>query len=102
MGDLLGGKLEQNKRRALNDRITFNLEKRSRNDDPRQKDDRFHKDQRSILMEIKGHPMLRKPRPLSTPQQLRDQSKFCEYHEENGHTTGECRDLKKALHELAD
>ena len=28
--------------------------------------------------------------------------KYCEFHEQNGSTTDECRELRKALHELAD
>jgi len=28
--------------------------------------------------------------------------KYCEFHEQNGYTTAECRELGKALHELAD
>ncbi|KAJ8420547.1 hypothetical protein Cgig2_002642 [Carnegiea gigantea] len=28
--------------------------------------------------------------------------KYCEFHEKNGHTTAECRELRKNLHELVD
>jgi len=53
-------------------------------------------------MEIKGSPMLKRPRPIETPINLRNRSKYCDYHEDCGHTTSECRELKKALHEMAD
>jgi len=29
-------------------------------------------------------------------------NKYCEYHEEFWHATSECRELKKALHKMAD
>jgi len=53
-------------------------------------------------MEIKGSPMLRQPRPIETPINLRNRNKYCEYHEDCGHTTSECRELKKALYEMAN
>jgi len=45
----------------------------------------------NILMEIKGSPMLRRPKPIKTPANLRDKKKYCEYHEGFGHTTAECK-----------
>ena len=62
---------------------------------------RFHASPRDILMEIKGSPMLRRPRPIGTPINLRNRNKYCEYHENCDHTTSECTELKKALHEMA-
>jgi len=53
-------------------------------------------------MEIKGHPMLKRPQPIASAPKLRDVGKYCDFHEQNGHTTVECRELKKALHELMD
>ena len=46
--------------------------------------------------------MLRRPKPIDTSVKSRNKNKYCEYHEDHGHTTAECRELKKALHELAD
>jgi len=63
---------------------------------------RFHASPRDILMEIKGSPMLRRPTPIGTPINLQNRNKYCEYHEDCNHTTSECRELKKALHEMAD
>ena len=54
------------------------------------------------LMEIKGSPMLRRPRPIGTPINLRNRNKYCEYHEDCGHTTSEFWELKKALDEMAN
>ena len=62
----------------------------------------FHASPRDILMEIKGSPMLKRPRPIGTPVHLQNRSKYCEYHEDCGNTMSECRELKKALHEMAD
>ncbi|KAJ8449496.1 hypothetical protein Cgig2_002293 [Carnegiea gigantea] len=49
-----------------------------------------------------GHPMLRRPRPMTAPLRPQNARKYCEFHEQSGHTTTECQELKKALHELAD
>lgn len=46
-------------------------------------DSRFTADPKSILMEVKEYPTLR----------------YCEFHEQNRHTTAKCRELRKALHE---
>lgn len=64
--------------------------------------DRFRVSRREILMEVKDHPMLKRPEPIKTPSKFRNQKKWCEYHKELGHETSECWDLRKALDELAD
>ncbi|KAJ8426884.1 hypothetical protein Cgig2_002732 [Carnegiea gigantea] len=50
----------------------------------------------------RGHPMLRRPPPMTAPHKLQNAPKYCEFHEQSGHTMIKCRELKKALHELAD
>ncbi|KAJ8436705.1 hypothetical protein Cgig2_027226 [Carnegiea gigantea] len=55
-----------------------------------------------ILIEIKLHPMLKKPQPMNAALTQNNVHKYCEFREQNGHTTAECRELKKALYELAD
>jgi len=39
---------------------------------------------------------------MTAPPKLQSARKYCEFHEQSGHTTTECRELKKVLHELAD
>jgi len=39
---------------------------------------------------------------MTAPPKLKNARKYYEFHEQSGHTTTECRELKKALHELAD
>ena len=65
-------------------------------------DARFTTDARSILMEVRGHPMLRRLPPMTAAPRPQNGRKYCEFHEQSGHTTTECRELKKALHKLAD
>ncbi|KAJ8422673.1 hypothetical protein Cgig2_003217 [Carnegiea gigantea] len=72
---------------------------------PRKDEDRvgrFHTAPRNILMEIKGNPMLSRLRPTATPAKFKNKNNYCEYHENYGHTTSEYRELKRALHELAN
>ncbi|KAJ8421329.1 hypothetical protein Cgig2_012821 [Carnegiea gigantea] len=56
----------------------------------------------SILIEEKEHLMLKKPQPMTLAPKPHNARKYCEFHEESGHITAECRKLRKALHELAD
>ncbi|KAJ8419440.1 LOW QUALITY PROTEIN: hypothetical protein Cgig2_027360 [Carnegiea gigantea] len=51
---------------------------------------------------VRGHPMLRRPPPMTAPPKPQNARKYCEFHEQSGHAMIECRELKKALHELAD
>jgi len=39
---------------------------------------------------------------MTAPLKPHNARKYCEFHEQSGHTTTECRKLKKALQELAD
>ncbi|KAJ8425224.1 hypothetical protein Cgig2_002963 [Carnegiea gigantea] len=43
-----------------------------------------------------GHPMLKKPQPIVVVLKLNNTRKYCEFHEQNGHTI---EGLRKALHE---
>ncbi|KAJ8433400.1 LOW QUALITY PROTEIN: hypothetical protein Cgig2_029587 [Carnegiea gigantea] len=57
-------------------------------------------DLESILMEVRDHPMLKKPPSMTSAPKLHNAQKYCGFHEQNGHTTAECWELRKALHEL--
>ncbi|KAJ8436122.1 hypothetical protein Cgig2_001149 [Carnegiea gigantea] len=46
--------------------------------------------------------MLHWPPPMAAPPRPPNARKYCEFYEQSGHTTTECRELKNALHELAD
>jgi len=39
---------------------------------------------------------------MTAPSKLQNARKYYEFHEQNRHTTIECRKLKKSLRELAD
>ncbi|KAJ8437173.1 hypothetical protein Cgig2_003802 [Carnegiea gigantea] len=49
-----------------------------------------------------GHPMLRKLQPMITTSKPHNARKYCEFHEQNGHTIAECRELEKALYEVVN
>jgi len=65
-------------------------------------DPRFTTDPRSILTKVRGHPMLKRPPPMTLPPKPYNAWKYYEFHEQNGHVTAEFQELRKALHELAD
>jgi len=84
---------QENKKRAVEDR-NLQLDKRPKQSNERG-GGRFHASPRDILIEIKGSPMLKRPRPIGTPINLRNRNKYYEHHEDCSHTMSECRELKK-------
>ena len=68
----------------------------------RRGDERFGTSLRNILMEIKGSPMLRRPKHIETLSNFRNKNKYREDHEDFCQTTSECWELMKAHHEMAD
>ncbi|KAJ8427224.1 hypothetical protein Cgig2_028748 [Carnegiea gigantea] len=80
--------------------LTSKLDKRPRKDV--ETNGHFCTNPRNILMEIKGNPILRQPKPIETPTKVRNKNKYREYHEDFGHTTSEHCELRRAIHELAD
>ncbi|KAJ8452572.1 hypothetical protein Cgig2_004908 [Carnegiea gigantea] len=57
---------------------------------------------RSATASTPGHPMLRRLPSMIVPPMPQNAQKYCEFHEQIGHTMIECRELKKVLHELVD
>ncbi|KAJ8446983.1 hypothetical protein Cgig2_006611 [Carnegiea gigantea] len=55
-----------------------------------------------ILMEVGERPMLKRPPPMTLARKPHNTRKYYEFYEQNDHTTAECRELWKALHELMD
>ncbi|KAJ8441072.1 hypothetical protein Cgig2_020363 [Carnegiea gigantea] len=49
-----------------------------------------------------GHPMLKKPQPMTAAPKPHNARKYCEFHKQNSHTTSEWMELKKTFHELVD
>ena len=46
--------------------------------------------------------MLKRPPPMTSAPKPHNAQKYCEFHEQNGYTTVEYLELRKALHELVD
>nr|XP_021842393.1 uncharacterized protein LOC110782534 [Spinacia oleracea] len=65
-------------------------------------DPRYNRNRREIYLDLKGKDILPKPPAIRTPEAKRDKSQWCEFHHECGHTTKNCRELKRALDHLAD
>ena len=65
-------------------------------------DPRFTTDPRTILMEVRDHPMLKRPPLMTSTPKPHNARKYCEFNKQNGHMTAECQELRKALHELAN
>ncbi|GKV37355.1 hypothetical protein SLEP1_g45396 [Rubroshorea leprosula] len=54
-----------------------------------------------ILMQIKNKMELRRPAPLQSPAASRDHTRYCDFHQDHGHTTEDCKSLKSELESLA-
>ncbi|XP_057250719.1 uncharacterized protein LOC125497729 [Beta vulgaris subsp. vulgaris] len=65
-------------------------------------DPRFNKNRKEIYFDIRNKNWLPRPAPIRTSSSRRDKSLWCDYHKECGHTTKDCRELKKSLDGLAD
>ena len=53
-----------------------------------------------ILMQIKDEHYLKWPRLLHSSLHIRDKNKYCCFHNDHGHYTEDCRDLKEPIKEL--
>lgn len=53
-----------------------------------------------ILHEIKGKPGFVRPARLKTPENRRNENKYCDYHRDKGHNTDECYHLKKLIEKM--
>ncbi|GJQ93086.1 reverse transcriptase domain-containing protein [Tanacetum coccineum] len=50
-----------------------------------------------ILATSEGKTMLRPPPKMFTPANKRDRTRYCEFHEDHGHDTNDCIDLRKEI-----
>jgi hypothetical protein len=50
-----------------------------------------------VLTAIKGDPAFRWPQKMRTDPYKRDRNKFCEYHEDHGHSTEDCISLRREI-----
>lgn len=49
---------------------------------------------------IKDRGLLSLPTPIAKTPNKRDRSRFCDFHNTNGHTTAQCRDLGNQVEDL--
>ena len=53
-----------------------------------------------ILVQIKDDHHLKWPKPLHSSLNVRDKRKYCRFHNDHGHYTEDCKDLKEQIKEL--
>ena len=53
-----------------------------------------------VLMQIRDNPSLQWPKPISTPVERRDKTKYCRFHQNHRHRIDECRHLKDQVETL--
>ncbi|GKV11548.1 hypothetical protein SLEP1_g22796 [Rubroshorea leprosula] len=54
-----------------------------------------------IFMQIKNKMDLRRPGPMRTAAATRDHTRYCDFHQDHGHTTEQCNNLRSELESLA-
>ena len=53
-----------------------------------------------LYEKIEGRGLLYPPAPVTKSAHKRDQGRFCKFHDNHGHTIGQCRDLKNQVKDL--
>jgi len=53
-----------------------------------------------VLIQIRDDPSLQWSKPISTPIERKDKSKYCRFHQDHKHRTDECRHLKDQVETL--
>ncbi|KAA8519121.1 hypothetical protein F0562_013405 [Nyssa sinensis] len=53
-----------------------------------------------VLRQVRDRENLRWPEPIKRDPSLRDQSKYCNFHKDHGHTTNTCRTLRYEIEQL--
>ncbi|GKV39077.1 hypothetical protein SLEP1_g46896 [Rubroshorea leprosula] len=61
----------------------------------------FNLPRSQIFMHIKNKMDLRRPDPMRTAAASRDHTRYCDFHQDHGHTTEQCNSLKSELESLA-
>ncbi|GKV11297.1 hypothetical protein SLEP1_g22562 [Rubroshorea leprosula] len=61
----------------------------------------FNLPRSQIFMQIKNKMDLRRPGPMRTAVASRDHTRYCDFHQDHGHTTEQCNSLKSELESLA-
>nr|XP_023897008.1 uncharacterized protein LOC112008879 [Quercus suber]XP_023897010.1 uncharacterized protein LOC112008881 [Quercus suber] len=53
-----------------------------------------------VLEKIKNEPYFRWPNKMAREPEMRNQNRYCQYHQDHGHTTEDCRNLQNYLDQL--
>ncbi|GKV02707.1 hypothetical protein SLEP1_g15103 [Rubroshorea leprosula] len=61
----------------------------------------FNLPRSQIFMQIKNKMDLRRPGPMKTAAATRDHTRYCDFHQDHGHTTEQCNSLRFELESLA-
>ncbi|GKV02696.1 hypothetical protein SLEP1_g15094 [Rubroshorea leprosula] len=61
----------------------------------------FNLPRSQIFMQIKNKMDLKRPGPMQTAAASRDHTRYCDFHQDHGHTTEQCNSLKSELESLA-
>ncbi|GKV38865.1 hypothetical protein SLEP1_g46725 [Rubroshorea leprosula] len=61
----------------------------------------FNLPRSQIFMQIKNKMDLRRPGPMRTAAATRDHTRYCDFHQDHGHTTEQCNSLRIELESLA-